>query len=254
MSNALALDDDSSGSEFVPDVEDEDDDEERGGKRRKQDEPVVEYVVASCLGANALMMCRQLGQEDLNALWEEMNGGKGVVAKKALNYPSVQQKSPPPAGTDVDVNKLLAGTCVGVLYCFSSLFLQELASADKPELKTETVKFAGADVQVTVKSNAKQSGRPSNVDGIIDQLKGYGLFFVECFSFVKQRKTRRINTIEKSEIDWEHHKATDRKVGEEVEVSASTFVYVGTLLTNDSSGTCEVGRTWRRYRFSKEQK
>ena len=48
----------------------------------------------------------------------------------------------------------------------------ELHSAEKPAMKMETVKFAGADVQVAVKANAKQSARPSNVDDIIDQLKG----------------------------------------------------------------------------------
>lgn len=54
---------------------------------------------------------------------------------------------------------------------YSSLF-PELESAEKPAMKTEVVKFAGVDVQVTVKDTKKPSARPSNIEGILDQLKG----------------------------------------------------------------------------------
>lgn len=132
-------------------------------------------------------MPRRLEADDLDALWADMNGGS--AAKKPAISPAATTATvaAPPAAPAVDVSKLLA----------------ELQSAHTPEVATETVKFAGVDVQVAVvvpKNNNK--GTPDNVANLINQLKG---------------KTRQINSVQKSELDWEAHKAQDKLVGDELQ-------------------------------------
>lgn len=101
---------------------------------------------------------RQLAPHELDAMWAEMNTASSAPKaaappppKRAAVAATAGATAPPP----LDVNKLLA----------------ELQSAEKPKMKTETVKFAGVDVEVVVKDR-KAGGKPENVKNIIDQLKG----------------------------------------------------------------------------------
>lgn len=73
-------------------------------------------------------------------------------------------------------------------------------------------------------------------------------------SQTQNSKTKRINTIEKSEIDWEAHKATDRKVGEEVEVIVFCVFFRARLLNiSPRSAICAVGLTWKKCHSSSAQ-
>lgn len=193
-------DDDSSGSEFVPEPDVEDDEEKHKSKKRKENEPTE---------------ADQLAPEELDSLWAEMNSATATAVEVAA--PRKVEARVVSAPKNVDVTALLS----------------ELKSAEKPAMKTETVSFAGVDVQVAVKEKkTKNNARPDNVQNLLDQLKGYVLtcligvlWFDSCVS----RKPKRINTIEKSEIDWEAHKADNVEVGEEVEASEailSVFVFL----------------------------
>lgn len=109
--------------------------------------------------ARLFTLCgRQLAPDELEAMWADMNGS-GAASKVAPLPPPKRAAvalSGAPAPPALDVNKLLA----------------ELQSAEKPKMKTETVKFAGVDVEVVVKDRKAPGGKPENVKNIIDQLKG----------------------------------------------------------------------------------
>merc|ERR1711991_410607 len=173
------LDDDSSGSEFVPAVEEEDPDEKIAVKKRKT-EPEVEL----------------LEENELDDLWAEMNGGadkKSVTNSKPAveGKKSVAKSATKPAAPAVDVNALLA----------------QLEQAEKPKMTTETVKYAGVDVEVEVKAKKDNS----NISNLIDGLKG---------------KTKKISTIDKSQIDWEAHKQKDKTVQDELDKHMKSGTYL----------------------------
>jgi hypothetical protein len=157
------LDDDSSGSEFVPGPEEEDPEEKTALKKRK-----VEAEV------------ELLEDNELDDLWAQMNGGVSAAASSqnsAKKTATVAKPAPKKPAETVDIDALL----------------KQLESAEKPKTTTEVVKFAGVDVEVEVKANKKSN----NISNLIDGLKG---------------KSKKISTIEKSEIDWESHKQKDKTI------------------------------------------
>ena len=117
------LDDDSSGEEFVPEVEEPDKDEKIRVKKKRKEAPV-----------------ELLQDDELDSMWAEMNGGpvktsdnhaKPVVKPSTAESKTGSNRSP---AASVDVQALLA----------------QLQEAEQPEAQTETVRFAGQEVQVKV--------------------------------------------------------------------------------------------------------
>ena len=132
-----------------------------------------------------------LQDTQLDDLWAEMNASaapkKPAVAASASAPVKVAASSvsaAAPKKPAVDVSKLLA----------------QLQEAEAPKVETETVRFAGQEVKVEVK--AKNKGAKDNVMSLLDEIKG---------------KPKKINTIEKSELDWEAHKQKDRTVKDELQ-------------------------------------
>ena len=175
------LDDDSSGEEFVPEEEAPEPDEQVRGRKKRKEAPV-----------------ELLADAELDSLWAEMNGG-AAPARAPAPRPAARGQAPAAAGPAADLDALLA----------------QVQQADRPAMATETVRFAGEEVQVKVKVrreetrvchvtlNAAPQSKPKtdNVSALLDDLKS---------------KPKKISTIEKSEMDWEAHKQQDKTVSEEL--------------------------------------
>lgn len=171
-------DDDSSGSEFVPNVEDDEvDEDERDTKKRKQEAEV-----------------ELMDDAELDDLWAEMTkkpsvgGGGGGVGGGGVNAVKKQEEKKIPSsgatastGGGVDISKLLA----------------EISSSSSTQTNVETVRFAGQDVHVEVVKE-KEDG----IKKAMQALKG---------------KTKSVTTLDKSALDWESMKREDDKAREELE-------------------------------------
>ncbi len=190
-----ASDDDSS---YVAEADPEEDDKDQSKRRKK--EPEVEL----------------LKDEELDSLWAEMNTGSAASTKKTVagtGAAAVKKAAVawPPA---VDVSSLLA----------------EL-DRSKPQLEKETVKFAGEEVEVLVKSKKKEEG---GVAGLIESLK--------------PKATRKINTVQKSELDWEAHKEADKGVQDELQshMKGQTYLEKVSFLKRAELREYEIERDGKR--------
>ncbi len=105
-----------------------------------------------------------MAPDELEAMWADMN--------RASSAPK-PAPPPPPKRAAVGASAAAAPPAPDV-----SKLLAELQSAEKPKMKTETVKFAGVDVEVAVKD--RKNGKPENVQNLIDQLKGYVTGSIAC--------------------------------------------------------------------------
>ena len=192
-------------SEFVPGVEEVDPEEfDNKGKKRKTEE------------------IARLEENELEAMWAEMNGGV-KVAKKEEEKKELKVE----AKKEQEVSHFFLLIDSGCLtYRFQKIkidvskLLGEIKEVDKPKMETEKVKYAGVDVEVGKTSSQRllyaihilyerivvavpeKNKKKDNVASIIEQLKG--------------GKIKKINTIEKSQLDWDAHKATDKTVNEEL--------------------------------------
>ena len=168
--------------------EPEDEEKDSGAKRRKTVE--VELLKA----------------EELDDIWAEMNAGPSASVAKMPSAPvanSVKKKGEEKKVVvakkeSVDVTALLA----------------ELES-DKPKMTKETVRFAGKDVEVLMEAKepkkTKKSDGGDQVASLIDELKG---------------KTKKINTMQKSELDWNTLKLQDKEVGDELQAHMRGNTYL----------------------------
>jgi hypothetical protein len=188
----MAEEESSNDSSYVLE-EPDDEDEKESGKRRKV-EPEVQL----------------LKEEELDDLWAEMNAAPA------------KPKVPPPqprAATSVVAGKKVAPVAAAAaapVVDVSSL-LAELDSG-KPSVEKEVVRFAGQEVEVTVAAKKKQAvaaaakTESSGLDNLLDSLR--------------PKAAKKINTVQKSEIDWESHKHTDKGVQEELETHMKGQTYL----------------------------
>jgi hypothetical protein len=136
-----------------------------------------------------------LQDEELDDLWAEMNASTKSVAVPAAKSAPKAAVSKTPSAPVVDVSKLLA----------------EIESSE-PKLEKEKVRFAGEELEVMVASDRKKSDVPtSKVDGLLESLKS--------------KPVKKINTVEKSEIDWDMQKQ-DKNVQEELRLHLKSGTYL----------------------------
>ncbi len=173
----MAEEESSNDSSYVLEEPDDEEDNDKG-KRRKV-EPEVQL----------------LKDEELDSLWAEMNANP--------SKPKVAAAAPLPRAASA---AKAASVAAAVPVVDVSSLLAELDSG-KPSVEKEVVRFAGQEVEVTVASKKKNPGtasaESSGLDSLLDSLR--------------PKTVKKINTVQKSEIDWESHKQSDKSVQEELE-------------------------------------